>query len=346
MGWHFANISWVWLLVPLWILVVVLTCLLWWTPWKQRFTRSTALGYSDFSLLKALPRMSKPHLRHLCQSLRLVTLLLLLIALLRPQIYDNTFRERREGIDIVLVIDTSGSMRALDLDADRSIQDRRTRLQIVLDVVSEFIKKRPDDQIGLVVFGAEAFMQSPLTLDHGLVKDLLSRLSIGMAGDATAIGSGIGIAVQRLKHSKAKSKIIVLLTDGVNNRGVLSPKKAAEVAKAFGIRIYTIGAGSRGKAPFIVDQGVFGRGVVYEEVDIDEDTLREVASLTGGSYFRATDKKELSAIYNEIDTLEKTEMEGLPQGEPDERAHIFILAALLLFMAELILMHTVFRKLP
>ena len=252
---------------------------------------------------------------------------------------------RTEGIDIVLVIDTSGSMQALDLDASRRIADRRNRLDVVKGVVDEFVKKRDDDQLGLVVFGAEAFTQCPLTLDHGIVATFMERIEIGMAGDATAIGSAVGTAVKRLKDSDAKSKVIVLLTDGRSNAGSLSPTKAAEVAATFGIKIYTIGAGGQGKAPFIVDS-FFGKQVVYQDVEIDEETLRKIADLTGGKYFRAEDEEALKQIYEEIDQLEKTEITMSSYMEYNEQFRWFVIPALGLLLLEVVLLGTRFRKLP
>ena len=212
-------------------------------------------------------------------------------------------------------------------------------------VVDEFVRKRDNDQIGLVVFGAEAFTQCPLTLDHGIVATFLERLEIGMAGDATAIGSAIGTAVKRLKESEAKSKVIVLLTDGRSNAGSLSPTKAAEVAATFGIKVYTIGAGGREKAPFIVDS-FFGKQVVYQDVEIDEETLRRIAETTGGQYFRAEDEQALETIYDEIDQLEKTEITTHTFMEYNERFRAFVIPALGLLLLEVVLLGTRFRKLP
>jgi Ca-activated chloride channel family protein len=263
----------------------------------------------------------------------------------RPQTGRTQTQVRTEGIDIVLVVDTSGSMRALDLDADRQIARRRNRLEVVKDVVESFVGKRDNDQIGIVVFGSEAFTQCPLTLDHGIVGTFLERLEIGMAGDATAIGSALGTAVKRLKESQAKSKVVILLTDGRSNAGSLSPLKAAEVAATFGIKVYTIGAGTRGKAPFIVDS-FFGQRVVYESVEIDEETLRRIAETTGGQYFRAEDSGALEAIYDQIDQLEKTEIEMHSYMEYNERFRWFVIPALILLLAEIVLLGTRFRKLP
>jgi Ca-activated chloride channel family protein len=250
-----------------------------------------------------------------------------------------------EGIDIVLVLDTSASMQALDLDADRTIAKRRNRLEVARAVVEEFVKKRVNDQIGLVVFGSEAFTQCPLTLDHGVLATFLDRVEIGMAGDGTAIGSAIGTAVKRLKDSVAKSKVIVLLTDGRNNAGSLTPAKAAEIAATFGIKIYAIGAGTRDKAPFIVDS-LFGKQVVYQDVEMDEASLRGIAQRTAGAYFRAEDEQALAEIYSEIDELETTEITTDTYMEYQERFRRFVMPAVALLLLEVGLLGTRFRKLP
>jgi Ca-activated chloride channel family protein len=268
-----------------------------------------------------------------------------MIAMARPQTGRSHHKVLTEGIDIVLAVDTSGSMQALDLDTDRSVHKRRNRLQVVQSVVEEFVKKRSNDQIGMVVFGADAFTQCPLTLDHGILATFLERLEIGMAGDSTSIGDALGVAIKRLQKSKAKSQIVVLLTDGRNNSGQLSPSKAAEIAKTLGIKVYVVGAGTKGKAPFLQD-GFFGKQVVYQEVDIDEATLRQIASTTGGEYFRATDINKLQAVYERIDELERTEIEMKSYTEYDEQFSWFVFPGLLLLMAEIVLLGTRFRKIP
>ena len=263
----------------------------------------------------------------------------------RPQTGRKLTSIQTEGVDIVLVLDTSGSMRALDLDADRSIARRRNRLEVAKSVVEEFLRRRETDQIGLVVFGSEAFTQCPLTLDHGVLSTFLERVEIGIAGDGTAIGAAIGTAVKRLRDSEAKSKVIVLLTDGRNNSGALSPRKAAEIARTFDVKIYAIGAGTRGQAPFLVDS-LFGRQVVYQNVEIDDESLEEIATMTSGAYFRAEDQHALSAIYEEIDQLEKTEISTHTYMEYFERFRAFVLPALALLLFEVVLLGTRFRKLP
>jgi Ca-activated chloride channel family protein len=237
-------------------------------------------------------------------------------------------------------------MQALDLDSqERTISRRRNRLEVAKDAAESFVLERENDQIGIVVFGEQAYTQCPLTLDHGIVATFLDRLEIGMAGDKTAIGSAIGTAVKRLRDSEAKSKVIILLTDGRSNAGNLSPRTAAEVAKTFGIRIYAIGAGSRGQAPFLVDTPL-GPQVRYENVEIDEETLRAVSEVTDGAYFRAEDADALERIYGEIDQLEKTEITLESYMEYNEQFRWFVLPAIGLLLLEVGLLGTRLRKLP
>jgi Ca-activated chloride channel family protein len=339
----FSDIGLFWALGPLFSLWLAAWILLPWLARRQR--KAAAVRFSNLGALERLKPSRTLLLRRLVMGLRLLAVALLIMAMARPQTGRKQTQVRSEGIDIVLVLDTSGSMQALDLDADRAISRRRNRLEVAKSVVDEFIQKRQNDQIGLVVFGNEAFTQCPLTLDHGIVATFLDRLEIGMAGDGTAIGSALGTAVKRLRESEAKSKVIVLLTDGRNNAGSLSPRKAAEVAQTFGVKIYTVGAGTRGKAPFIVDS-FFGKQVVYESVEIDEETLREIAAKTGGTYQRAEDEAALESIYDEIDQLEKTEITTHTYMEYNERFRAFVLPALGLVLLEVILLGTRFRKLP
>jgi Ca-activated chloride channel family protein len=339
----FAHSSLLWILGSLYLLWIVAWVLLPW--WARRRRKAAAVRFSNLDNLKRLRPSRSLWLRRLVQSLRLITVALLILAVARPQTGRKQTQVRTEGIDIVLVLDTSGSMQALDLDGDRAISRRRNRLQVAKAVVEEFVRKRENDQIGLVVFGDQAFTQCPLTLDHGIVATFLEQVDIGIAGDGTAIGSALGTAVKRLKDSAAKSKVIILLTDGRNNAGSLSPLKAAEVAKTFGTKVYAIGAGTLGKAPFLVDS-FFGQQVVYQPVEIDEETLRRIALMTGGKYFRAEDREALASIYDEIDQLEKTEITTHTYMEYNERFRGFVLPALGLLLLEVFLLGTRFRKLP
>jgi len=273
--------------------------------------------------------------------LRSLILSFLIFALARPQFGTKTTEIISEGIDIVLALDTSGSMKALDFKIDGKRYDR---LAIVKNVVSDFIQKRTDDRLGMVVFGTDAFTQCPLTLDHGILVTILDKLAIGMAGESTAIGSAIGTAVKRLKDLKSKSKVIILLTDGDNNAG-MDPVKAAEIAKGYGIKIYTIGVGSKGEVPFEV-QSFFGKTLQYTFVNLDEELLKKIAAITDGKYFLATDTQELMKIYETIDRLEKSEIKTKEYMDFNEKYFIWVFLALIILVVEIILNNTVFRKIP
>jgi len=339
----FADRWLLWVLVPLFVAWLVG----WWlAPWLARRRRQVAaLRFSSIETLQRLHPSRVVLLRRVVEGLRLLTVALLIMAMARPQTGRKHTEVRTEGIDIVLVMDTSGSMQALDLDAERPINRRRNRLEIAKAVVEDFVQGRKNDQIGLVVFGSEAFTQCPLTLDHGILATFLERVEIGVAGDATAIGSAIGTAVKRLRDSQAESKVIILLTDGRSNAGSLDPRKAAEIAKTFDVKIYAIGAGTRGKAPFVVDS-FFGKQVVYESVEIDDEMLEEIALETGGAYYRAEDNAALKSIYDEIDELETTEITTDTYMEYNERFRWFLLPAVGLLLLEVVLLGTRFRKLP
>ncbi len=265
--------------------------------------------------------------------LRGLVLILLVLASARPQLYNISRDMRSSGVDIILCLDTSGTMQALDFKLNGQ---RVTRLTAVKKVVSDFIKKREYDRIGLVVFGTEAFTQSPLTMDKGLLLTLVERLKIGMAGDSTAIGSAIAIAGKRLKDLDAKSKIMILLTDGRNNAGDITPEQAAEAVRAFGIKIYTIGVGGKGPAPFEVE-GLFGTSLVNRAVDLDESTLQKIANIGDGRYFRAGDSKELSDIYDIIDRAEKREIKVKEFFHFKELYLYFLIPAVCILLIELIL---------
>jgi Ca-activated chloride channel family protein len=250
---------------------------------------------------------------------------------------------KTEGIDIVLTIDASGSMAAEDFKKDGK---RQNRLAIVKDVVQEFVDQRQNDRIGLVAFGGVAYTVCPLTTDYSWLSKNLERITLGLIEDGTAIGSGIASSVARLRSSEAKSKVIVLLTDGIHNAGKLNPLEAARVAESLGIKIYTIGAGTKGYAPFPATD-FFGR-TVYQNIliEIDEKTLQEIAKITGGQYFRATDTESLRQIYKEIDALEKTKIEQVGFLEYEELFHWFLLVALIFLLMQILLEQTVFLKVP
>ena len=274
--------------------------------------------------------------------LRTLCLVLLVIAAARPQFYNVSREIQSPGVDIMLSLDTSGSMQALDFKLDG---EPVTRLTAVKKVVSDFIKKREMDRIGLVVFGEEAFTQSPLTLDKGLLLDLVDKLQIGMAGDSTAIGSSIAIGGKRLKDLDAKARILIVLTDGRNNAGEIMPEEAAEAVHTLGVKIYTIGVGSKGRAPFKV-KTPFGTRLVYQQVDLDESTLKKVALKGGGKYFRAADSDQLAEIYEIIDREEKTEIKVKEFFHFRELYAYFLIPAIILFLLEIILRSTILRLLP
>ena len=275
--------------------------------------------------------------------LRFVAIVLFVVALARPQYGNEQTKITTEGIDIVLAVDVSGSMLAEDFEISGK---RYNRLYVIKQVVKDFIQRRTNDRIGLVVFAGRAYTQCPMTLDYGMLLQLLEKVEIGMIEDGTAIGSAIGSSVDRLRSTKAKSKVIILLTDGRNNAGEIDPFTAAEIAKTYGIKIYTIGAGTKGLAPFpAVD--LFGNKVMKQvKIDIDDDALREIAKITDGRYYRATDTESLKEIYSYIDKLEKTKTEVTQYTEYNELFHYFLLPAFGLLLFELGLTKTRFRKIP
>ena len=342
-GLVFADVR----LLPLVLPLLMAWAALWlWLSLKRRNQAGRALIYSNTDSLQTLTAGATLKLRPLVRGLRLLVILLLVLAFLRPQTGRRMTQVETQGIDIVLAVDTSGSMQALDLDTqERDEARRRDRLEVAKEVIAEFVADRSNDQLGLVVFGEEAFTQCPLTLDHNVLATLLDGVEIGMAGDATAIGSAIGVAVKRLQDSPAESKVVVLLTDGRNNAGIIAPRTAAEIAQTLGVKIYAIGVGTRGKAPFLV-QTPLGPQVVYENVEIDEEMLQEMSSMTGGAYFRAEDVSALSGIYEQIDQLEKTEITTDSYVEFDDRFAWFVIPALIFLLIEVILLNTRLRTLP
>ena len=271
--------------------------------------------------------------------LRAAAFALLVVALARPQRIEQNVHTSSEGIDIVMAIDVSASMLARDFQPDR--------ITAAKQVAGSFIADRYGDRIGLVVFAAEAFTQSPLTTDQSTLQTLLSRVRSGVIDDSgTAIGTGLATAINRLRESEAKSKVIILLTDGINNRGEIAPMTAAEIARAQGIRVYTIGVGSRGTAPYPAVDMFGNMTFINQKVEIDEKTLTEIARLTGGRYFRATDKEKLQAIYDEINQLEKSRVEVTERITYHELFLGWALAALALLTAELLLSNLVLKRIP
>ena len=292
---------------------------------------------SSLRPLEGAPTSWRYYFRHLPILLRLLAIGLIIVALARPQSSESWSDKEVEGIDIVICSDISGSMRARDFKPDR--------LRAAKEVAAEFIASRPNDRIGLVIFAGESFTQSPLTTDHKVVANLLSEIKNGMLEDGTAIGLGLATSVTRLKDSDAKSKVAILLTDGVNNSGEVSPQTAGEIAREFGIRVYTIGVGTRGQAPMPV-QTPFGEQTQMMDVEIDEEVLTEIAQMTGGKYFRATNKQALADIYKEIDELEKTRISVIEFSEKNDEYLRFAMLAGLLFLLEVLLRYTIIRTVP
>lgn len=298
------------------------------------------MQFSTLRHMRRAPVSLRQRLRHFLYWLRLVALGLLILGLARPQSGARQQEITTEGIDIMMVMDVSTSMLAEDFKP-------KNRLEAAKTVAEEFIKGRTNDPIGLVIFAGEAFSQCPLTLDYGVVTQILDKLQVApREWDGTAIGNGLATAVDRLKNGKAKSKVVILLTDGENNAGEVDPITAAQVAQAFNIRVYTIGAGTRGTALYPVDDPIFGRRYVPMQVNIDEKLLRRIAATTGGRYFRATDTRKLRAIYKEIGQLEKTKIEVKEFTRYSELFFYYVLGALALIVVEVVLANTYLRKLP
>ncbi|MBD3426489.1 MAG: VWA domain-containing protein [Candidatus Omnitrophica bacterium] len=305
--------------------------------------RESSVRFSDKGLVKGFKPSLRLRMSKTLVYVRALSLVLIIVALARPQ---SAFEETKihiEGIDIVLAVDVSSSMRAMDFEIDG---ERVDRLEVVKKVVRDFIQKRPNDKIGLVAFAAHAYTVCPLTLDHDWLEKNLERVKIGMMEDGTAIGSALAGALNRIKDTGTKEKIIILLTDGRNNAGRVSPMVAAEAAKALGVRIYTIGAGTKGMAPYPV-KDMFGNTVLRPvEIEIDEKLLKEIADTTSGLFFRATDTRSLEDIYGEIDKLEKTPMEETGYHIYNELFGYFLVPGLLLLLLEVLLSNTWLRRIP
>jgi len=307
--------------------------------------RNKPLGFrfSSGELLDGLQGSLKTRLGRKLYFVRILSAVFIIFAFTRPQSPVADSRVETEGIDIVLAVDSSTSMLAEDFKVGPR---RLNRIDVVKDVVRDFIKARRNDRIGMVTFSGRAYTVCPLTLDYNWLLQNIDRINSGMVEDGTAIGSGIASALNRLKDTLAKSRVIILLTDGRNNAGKISPLTAAEAARALKIKIYTIGAGSKGPVPYPV-RVVFGRKVYEQiEVDLDEETLANIATITDGKYFRATDTESLRNIYREIDALEKTPIEYKGYQEHNELFAYFLIPGLALLLLEIVLTNTYLRKLP
>ncbi len=315
-------------------LLLILIPMIAWYIWKLK-EQDAHIQFSSLRAFSGQKISYKVYLKHFLFVLRLFAIALIITILARPQSTDKWKNTTTEGIDIVLALDISSSMLAQDLKPDR--------LKAAVDVAKNFISERVNDRIGLVVFAGESFTQCPITTDHDVLINLLQEVKTGMIEDGTAIGMGLANAVNRLKESEAKSKVIILLTDGENNRGDISPVTAAEIAQNFGIRVYTIGVGTIGQAPYPV-QTMFGMQTQMMDVKIDEKTLKEISSITDGEYFRATNNKSLKDIYKKIEALEKTKIKVNEFSSKNEEYFWFAVAAGLILLLEIILRNTVLRS--
>ena len=330
----FANVEY------LFLLVLLIPYVVWYVMQHRKMEPS--MQVSTTRMYMKAPRSWKVYLVHAPFLLRVVTFVMIVLVLARPQTTDNWQNTEIEGIDIMLAVDVSTSMLAEDL--------RPNRIEAAKEVAAEFINGRPNDNIGLTIFAGEAFTQCPLTIDHGVLLNLFRSVSCemvqrGMFEDGTAIGMGLANAVSRLKDSKAKSKVVILLTDGVNNRGDISPLMAAEIAKQFGVRVYTIGVGTNGTAPYPMPTYA-GIQYVQVPVEIDEAVLTQIAATTNGNYFRATSNSKLKEVYQEIDKLEKTKLNVKEFSKREEAYHVFALVAFLCILLEILLRNTVLKKIP
>jgi len=294
MSW--ANPEYFWLLL-------IIPFIVGYQVWKYYSNKNVSFVFSNTSMLSDLPGNFRAYLAYASPLFYLIAFCFIVTALARPQERNATVEQKAEGIDIVLSIDISSSMLAEDLKPNRMLASK--------EIAADFIRARNHDRIGLAVFARESFTICPPTIDHRLALELLETVDIGMVRDGTAIGVGIATAINRLRDSEAESRVIILLTDGMNNAGEIDPITAGELAATYGIKVYTMGIGSRGTAPYPIDDPVFGRRYQNVSVDIDEEMLQQIADITGGKYYRATTTEEMSEIYRDIDELEKTEIEEI-----------------------------------
>jgi Ca-activated chloride channel homolog len=330
---RFLQPDWFWALVLLPLIVL----------WRGRRGPVAAVEYSDVSLARDLARRTRSRIGGIVWLLPIIAAAFMIVGLARPQRTQSRTVVTANGIDIVLALDTSGSMQALDFTVDNV---RVNRIAVVKSVVSKFIDERPDDRIGLIAFAAAPYIVSPLTLDHDWLQQNLERINVGIGDDGTAIGSAIAAAVNHLRTTATKSKVVILLTDGVNNTGKIPPLAAAEAARALGVKVYTIGVGVRGKAPIPVRDESGNTHVILAYVDVDENTLRAIASETGGQFYRATDTDSLKNIYGQINRYE-TSAQTMEKFEHVEELYRWTLfPSLGLLGLWVLLRHTRYRRLP
>ena len=322
------------------LMLLVIPCIAWYVLRGNK--RRATLSVPTTSMYSGMRKSWKCYLIHVPFILEMISLVLLSLILARPQTTDRWQDTEIEGIDIMMCVDVSTSMLAEDL--------KPNRIEAAKQVASEFINGRPNDNIGLTIFAGEAFTQCPMTVDHAVLLNMFQNVSSDIAAngiieDGTAIGMGLANAISRLKDSQAKSKVIILLTDGSNNRGEISPMTAAEMAKSFGIRVYTVGVGTNGTAPYPV-QGAFGKQYVNVAVEIDENVLRQIAQTAGGQYYRATSNSKLKEVYEEIDKLERTKLQVKEFSKNQEEYQPLALALLLCLLLSILLKQTVLRTIP
>jgi Ca-activated chloride channel family protein len=333
MNFQFAN--------PLFLTLLAILPLAAWFLWRRRGAYQAALQYASVAAVRA-GRGWKSTLRPLLNGVRLLALGMMIVGLARPQLVEAKEIVHGEGVDIVLSLDISGSMASLDFQP-------QNRLEAAKRVIADFIGQRTYDRIGLVVFAKEAFNQAPLTTDHAVLDRLLARVELApdlQLEDGTAIGLGLANAASMVKDSEAKSRVVILLTDGVNNSGQIDPKTAAQAAQALGIKVYTIGMGRPGQVPVPVTDALGGKQIVYQESDIDEAALQEIADKTGGLYFRAEDERGLAQIYERINELEKSQVEITNFAKHIELMGWLLVPALGLLLGEQLLSQTLFRRIP
>ena len=314
-------------------LLLFLVPVIGWYVWRRR-DQQASLHLSDTAVLARQPRSLRVWLIHVPFALRVLTITLLSIALARPQLSNRWQSQSTEGIDIMMALDVSGTMLAEDL--------KPNRLEAAKEVATDFVINRPNDNIGLVVFAGESFTQCPLTTDHAVLVNLFQAVKFGLIDDGTAIGLGLANSVNRMKDSPTKSKVIILLTDGSNNRGDITPQTAAEIAKTYGIRVYAVGVGSYGQARVPV-QTPYGTQYMMMDSEFDEGTLKNIAQTTGGEYFRATDNKSLKRIYEQIDQLEKSKIRVREYSKRSENFMPFLYAALICLLLDILIRHFALR---
>ncbi|MFW7379173.1 MAG: vWA domain-containing protein [Oligoflexus sp.] len=329
------TLAYPWVLLAL----LILPFMLW---YERRRLQQRSVRFSTLMLVKNASVGQKNWQQHLPLICRMLSLFFLIVAVARPQSGESKVNRNAEGLDIVLVIDTSGSMKAMDFEIGG---ERRDRLFVVKEVIDDFIQKRHDDRLSLVVFGTQAFTQAPLTRDHEALLKFLHQIEIGMAGESTAIGDAIAVAVKRLQDIEAKSKVVILMTDGESNAGSVEPLQATEAAKALGIKIYTIGVGSNEPVPFPVEtwyRTVFERRIFK----LDEKLLQDIAKNTGGQYFLASDTEELQQIYETVNQLETRRVEYQEFFEFNDIGQWFIAAALVFMFCDLLVSNSRWRRIP